>query len=196
MSTVDYYNQNAEQYFRETINVNMEDLYEPFLALIPSGGHILDAGCGSGRDSLYFMQKGYKVTAFDASYALAGLSTQLLNQPVLHTTFQHIAFDDRFEGIWACASLLHVPRTQIDDVLMRLAKALKPSGVLYASFKYGDREYEREGRFFNSYNESSLVTLTSRHTKLASIKVWTSPDQIRGRRNEKWLNTLLRKVAK
>jgi SAM-dependent methyltransferase len=194
VATVDYYDRNAEQFYRETVNVNMEELYTRFLAYVPEGSSILDAGCGSGRDSLYFLRRGYKVTAFDASNELVALSSQLTGLPVLHLRFQDVEFDHDFDGIWACASLLHVPRAEIDDALARLTRAMKPGGVLYASFKYGDSEWEKDGRFFNSYDEASFNGLLAGHHQLELLQRWVSEDVRRGRYKEPWLNVLLRRI--
>jgi SAM-dependent methyltransferase len=193
VSSADYYNKNAEQFFQETVGVNMEDLYAPFLSLVPEGGSILDAGCGSGRDSLYFLQHGYKVTAFDAAEQLVARSTQLTRLSIQLLSFQQCEFENEFDGIWACASLLHVPRTQINDVLVRLARALKLGGVLYASFKYGDGERVKGGRFFNSYNEDSFAAVMSKHSSLILDNHWKSEDVRRGRDKQFWYNALLRK---
>ncbi len=194
MTTVEYYNRNAEKFFRETISVNMEELYAPFLSLIPVGGSILDAGCGSGRDSLYFLRYGYKVTAFDASEQLVTRSAELTGLPIFLLTFQQLDFDNEFDGIWACASLLHVPRAQIDDVLARLIRPLKPNGTLYASFKYGDEEYEKDGRFFNSYNESSFAALVATQPNLTVVGEWKSEDVRSERNKEFWYNVILTKA--
>ena len=194
MTTVHYYDTNAEQFFRETVDVNMEALYAAFLAHVPKGGHILDAGCGSGRDSHYFSKQGYIVTAFDASQKLVALSTRLTGLPVLHLKFQELNFVKVFDGIWACASLLHVPRAEIDDALRRLTKALRPGGVLYASFKYGNSEWEKDGRFFNSYDEESFYALISKHHHLTVDREWKSADVRRGRKEEFWYNVLLKRL--
>lgn len=194
MSTADYYNRHADRFFRETVNLNMEELYAPFLSLVPAGGSILDAGCGSGRDSLSFSRRGYRVTAFDASEQLVERSAKLTGLPVLRLSFQQLDYEDEFDGVWACASLLHVPRAQMRDVLARLARALKPGGVLYASFKYGDGEWEQGGRFFNSYDEDSFAALTREHPSLILDRHWKSEDVRRGRENQIWYNALLRKV--
>ncbi len=191
--TIAYYDEHAEEFYANTVGANMEQFYAPFLALLPPGCRILDAGCGSGRDSLHFLACGYTVTAFDAAAALVRLSSRLLNQPVLHLTFQQVAFEEEFEGIWACASLLHVPRDEMDDVLRRLTRALTPGGILFASFKYGDGEGERNGRFFNSYDEASFGALVARHPALEVVDVWKTED-VRGERTgEFWLDVLLRK---
>ncbi len=172
----------------------MDASYAPFLAHIPEGGNILDAGCGSGRDSLYFLRQDYRVTAFDASEELVKLSARLTDLPVLKLTFLELEFASEFDGIWACASLLHIPRTEFDNALIRMTRGMKPNGVLYASFKYGDGEYERDGRFFNSYNEESFLALVKRHHKLKVLQTWKSEDVRRGRNKEFWLNVLLKKV--
>ena len=148
----------------------MEELYAPFLSLMPEGGSIQDAGCGSGRDSLYLSLRGFKVTAFDASEQLVARSTQLTGLPVLTLTFQKLDFEDMFNGIWACASLLHVPRTQIGDILRRLVRALKSGGVMYASFKHGDGEWKQGGRFFNSYDEHSFAAVVKGQHDISIIQ--------------------------
>ena len=192
MNTIDYYNQNAESFFSETIGVDMSALYEPFLKLLPSNAHILDAGCGSGRDSLYFLQNGYKVTAIDASEELSNLASKLIKQPVLNIRFQEMEFENEFDGIWASASLLHIPRTEIDDVFNRITKALKQYGILYASFKYGTEEYEKGGRYFNCYDESSITDFLITYERLELLKCWRSNDTRIFRTQEIWTNCLIK----
>jgi SAM-dependent methyltransferase len=126
--TLAYYERNAARYVGDTAGVDMAPLYEPFLALMPAGGRILDVGCGSGRDSLAFLARGYEVLAVDGSAAMvraaaaAGVSARRLR-------FQDLAFESEFDGVWACASLLHVPRGEITGVVGRVARALRPGGV-------------------------------------------------------------------
>jgi SAM-dependent methyltransferase len=192
--TIAYYEKNAENFYNETVQVDMSPLYKPFLALLPSGGRILDAGCGSGRDSLHFKQRGFQVEAFDASPEMCRLASRTICQTVHLKTFDEIDWVSEFEGIWACASLLHVCRDSMDAVLQRLCCALKPSGVLFASFKLRDGEWERDGRFFNGYDENSLQQLIKRYPTLLPISVWGSDDARPGRKGEKWLNALLQSV--
>ena len=193
MNSIEYYNKNAEEFYRDTVNVDMTTVYQPFLELLPENAHILDAGCGSGRDSFYFIKNGYKVIAIDSSEELSKLAEKLINQPVLHITFQRLDFENKFDGIWASASLLHVPRNEIDVVLNRIAKALKQNGVLFTSFKYGSQEYQKEGRYFNCYDENLMMELIDRNQNLEIIKMWTSNDLRPERENEIWLNSLIRK---
>lgn len=194
MTTIDYYNANAEMFYQETIGVEMTEFYEKFLIILPDKAKILDAGCGSGRDSLYFKRHGYQVTAIDGSFSLAQLAAKTINEPILNQTFQEIEFENEFDGIWACASLLHVSRNEIDDVINRLAKALKTDGILYASFKYGDEEYEKDGRYFNSYDEESFRELINTQANIEILKVWISNDLRKERNQEKWLNILMIKI--
>jgi hypothetical protein len=142
---------------------------------------------------MHFKQRGYKVTAFDACEQLVSLSSGLLKQSVLHLSFQELAFENEFDGVWACASLLHIPRREMDDVLGQLAKALKESGVLYASFKYGDREEWRGERFYNCYDETSLRELLKRQDCFSIISCWQTAEVRHNRETETWVNVLVKK---
>ena len=160
---------------------------------IPENGRLLDAGCGSGRDARIFMNHGFKVSAFDASAALAHLAAEYLRQPVDVLRFQELAYEKEFDGIWSCASLLHVPYSQLPDVFRRLRRALKKDGVLYASFKYGNGEHVRNGRLFTDMNEADLDVLLQQVNGFSEIETWVTEDRRPGRYDEQWLNTLLRK---
>ena len=183
--TIAYYNANAEQFSRDTLHVDMSALYKPFLDLVPLNGKILDAGCGSARDSLYFKQHGYDVEAFDASPEMCRLASTVINQPVYLKTFDEVNWASEYDGIWACASLLHVRRDSIDSVLEKLCRALRPRGVLFASFKLRDEEWEQDGRFFNGFREKSFQQRIKRHTELIPQSIWVSEDARPERRDEK-----------
>lgn len=193
--TIAYYDSNAERFFQETIQVDMSALYKPFLELLPHNAKILDAGCGSGRDSLYFMQHGYKVEAFDASPEMCRLASSSIGQTVYQKTFDEVDWVSEFDGIWACASLLHVGRDSIDAVLDKLCRSLKSNALMFASFKLRDEEWEQDGRFFNGYEKDSFRQLIRRHPVLLPISVWVSDDARPGRSDEKWLNAILQKAA-
>ena len=191
--TLSYYEANAERFSEETRHVDMASLYYPFLSLLPQGAHILDAGCGSGRDSLYFLRNGYEVTAFDVSEKMAGLASSLLGQTVLRTSFDHLSFTRQFDGVWACASLLHVPRSAMPGVLTRLARSLKPGGAMYTSFKYGDSEGVRDGRFFSDYDEEGLRALLRTLPELFILELWQTLDVRPGKADDVWVNALIRR---
>jgi SAM-dependent methyltransferase len=169
----------------------MSELYARFLPHIPKGGRILDAGCGSGRDTLYFVQHGFRVEAFDASAEMCHLASSLTGQTVRQQTFDQVDSVAAFDGVWACASLLHVGRDRIDAVLANLCRALKPGGMMFISFKLRNGEWKKGGRFFNGYDEGSFRTLLSRHLTLRLHSVWISDDVRPQRAGEKWLNALV-----
>lgn len=193
MNTIEYYNKNAEKYYENTINVDMSPLYKEFIKHLEDNAHILDAGCGSGRDSLYFLEQGYEVTAIDASKRLSELSSELIGQEVKCMKFQDINYKNKFDGIWACASLLHVKRKNIKGIFENLIKALKPQGIIYSSFKYGNKEVYRNGRLFNYYNEESFKKLINNFEELSITKLWKTEDLRKNRKEEYWLNTIIKK---
>ena len=187
-----FYDDNAEEFFKGTVNVDISYLYDDFLRLIPDNGNILDAGCGSGRDSKYFKSKNYNVTSIDGSYEMCRVAGEYLKSEVMHMQFQEIEFENEFDGIWALASLLHVPSDEIEDVLKRFKSALKENGILYASFKYGEFEGKRNGRYFNDMDEKSSNELFER-LGFEVIKTWTTQDARKDRKDEKWLNIIVKK---
>jgi SAM-dependent methyltransferase len=191
----DYYQQHARTFFADTVDVDMTPLYRRFLPLLPDRARILDAGCGSGRDARVFATLGHHVTAFDASPALAALAERHLGQPVACLRFQGIAWQAAFDGIWACASLLHVPAAELPEVMQQLCLALKPGGALYASFKYGSGEREHHGRRFTDLDESGLAAVLRGVPVLEAVETWTTGDLRPGREAERWLNTLLRRTG-
>lgn len=191
-STIQYYDANARSFYQRTAGLDVAHLYSPFLERLPSGAHILDAGCGSGRDSLFFINKGYRVTAMDASKNLAELASRLLNQPVRVLRFDELDYEEEFDGVWANASLLHVPRKEMPGVLERFTRALKPGGIFYLSFKHGSGESLRDDRRFNDYDEPAFRRLLSGHPQLDVVNIWTTRDN-RPECSESWLNVLVRK---
>ncbi|MDB4793008.1 class I SAM-dependent methyltransferase [bacterium] len=189
-STIDYYDKLAAEYIATTAALDMSELYEPFLNRLPKKGDILDAGCGSGRDSKAFMNRGFHVTSIDASSKMVEATTLLTGQEAMQVTFQTLSLTENFDGIWACASLLHVPMKQLPNVLKRLAKALRPSGTIYASFKEGCEERVLDGRLFNDLNESRFRSLVDPIEELRIAKTWLT-DDLRAERRETWFNVLL-----
>ncbi|MEH8017520.1 class I SAM-dependent methyltransferase [Rheinheimera muenzenbergensis] len=191
--TIDYYNRYAVEYARETTNLDMAALYAAFLPMVAPGGYILDAGCGSGRDAAYFKQLGFAVSAFDASKELARIASQRLMQTVNVRNFEQLNEHEQYDGIWCCASLLHVSSDTLPSVFCRLQRALKPGAVLYASFKYGDSEREVNGRRFTDLNEVQLADVLTNTAGLTLIKTWLTQDQRKERSHETWLNALISK---
>ncbi|OBT13431.1 SAM-dependent methyltransferase [Vibrio sp. UCD-FRSSP16_10] len=193
-STTRYYNQNAQQFFNSTVEVEMQSLYQRFLPLLPKQAHILDAGCGSGRDSKAFLEQGFVVDAFDASTELVTLASQLTGLAVTQSTFlDFTAKQNHYDGIWACASLLHVAEDELQTTFVHLSQFLKSSGHFYCSFKLGDLERERNGRFFRDLTLCKLQD-TIAATQVLEIQSWWETEDLRpGREHEKWLNAILKK---
>lgn len=192
--TLAYYEGNAKKYFDATAQINMTVLYRPFIVYMPPYASILDAGCGSGRDTLYFIKRGYQVTAFDFSPSLARLASKLTGQQVLNLSFRDLAFENQFDGVWACSSLLHVPLNEMHDVLFKLSRSMKVNGVMYISFKYGTGEQCRDGRRCVDFDEDGFDELIQSHPELTVLRYWKTSSLMSGRTNEKWLNLLVRKT--
>ncbi|MBK1621447.1 SAM-dependent methyltransferase [Lamprobacter modestohalophilus] len=188
--TLAYYDSEAQLFFAATVDVDMSSLYEPFWRELAEGAAILDAGCGSGRDARVFHERGYAVTAMEPSPVLAALAEAHCRLPVEIRRFQEIDWRGRFDGIWACASLLHVPLAELPDVLQRLAHALRPGGNLYVSFKYGRGERDHGGRRFTDLDEAGLAELLCRVPALKAIETWITADRRPDREGERWLNAL------
>lgn len=194
MKTIDYYNKYAEEFTASTFEVDMESLYQPFLAELPEGARILDVGCGSGRDTLAFKKKDYQVDAIDYSEELVKKATQLTGIPVRLQSFYEIDADQAYDGIWACASLLHCERTRLKEVIGKLLSALKPNGMLYMSFKYGNGDRQKDGRQFTDLDEVQAKALLGQFDRVQQIQQWITIDQ-RPERQEKWLNLIWKKHA-
>ena len=190
--TLHYYQNHAQDFFDGTVNVDMTPLYEAFTQHLPNGAHVLDAGCGSGRDAKAFHEMGYLVDAFDASSAMVELARQHTGLPVQLMMFSEIDCKAQYDGIWCCASLLHVPSSELPAVMQRLADALKPGGVWYVSFKYGNGERVQGERRFTDLNEMELRRLLNRMSEIDIFSLWITKDN-RPDRDEIWFNGILKK---
>lgn len=188
---MNYYDENAKEFFNGTFDADMSSHHEEFLKNLPEDACILDAGCGSGRDTKMFKELGYKVVAIDGSQKMCELASEYAGINVRYMQFQEINFVDVFDGIWACASLLHVPTDEMDLVLNKLKDSLKDNGIMYASFKYGNFEGIRNGRFFNDFTERESVELFEKNG-FQVLKTWITEDS-RPERDENWVNILLSK---
>lgn len=187
--TIEYYDKNSDAFVKSTVNVDFSEAQNVFLDYIKDGGAILDFGCGSGRDTKYFLNKGYKVSACDGSESMCRAASIYTGIEVKHMYFDELDSKNQYDGIWACSSILHLNRDELDDVIIKIKGALKSCGVMYASFKYGDGEKERNGRFFTDMNEE-LVKEWIDKAGMKVLKVWISSDVRDGRENERWINVV------
>jgi len=186
-----YYEDKAEEYLARTSHLDMESLYKPFLELIPAGGTILDAGCGPGRDILAFLKQGLRVTAFDASAKMVEIASKQTGVLAFQMRFQELKYEQEFDGIWACASLLHVPFCELDAVLTRFRRALKTGGICFMSFKQGNGERFEDGRRFIDFTEATLQQKLADISGLSILRTWGTEDQA-GRSGVQWVNALIR----
>jgi len=187
--SIDYYQQHAPRFFDETVQVDMSGLHQRFFAYLPPDARLLDAGCGSGRDALAFLTHGYAVEAFDASSEMAQRASALTGLSVKVLRFEDFHAPARYDGIWCCASLLHVAEAALPDIFARVAAALRPGGVWYFSFKQGHGEREKDGRRFTDLDETRLRKLVEELAGVELKEVWLSEDKRVGR-SEVWVNGL------
>ena len=192
-TTLDYYNKNAEKFITGTISVDFGTIQNHFLGKLHQGAEILDYGCGSGRDTKYFLEQGYKVTAIDGSQKLCKLASEYTGIQVKHMLFQDLDEKEAYDGIWACSSILHVSANELQDIIKKMANALRAHGIIYTSFKYGTFEGERNGRYFTDMTEETFAKLIQDMAELEIEEQWITSDVRPGRGEEKWLNLILRK---
>lgn len=192
--TVAYYNENAGTFFASTVNADMSVQYDLFLKHVPDGGYILDLGCGSGRDSKYFLEKGYKVEAVDGSPVLCEKASKLIGQPVRQLLFQDFDYTKQFDAVWASASLLHIPKENILLMFDKINASLKQNGIFYVSFKNGNFEGERNGRLFADFTKDSFAETISESNAFELLDIQITSDVRVGRSDEKWLNLILRNI--
>ena len=199
-STLNYYDKNAVEFANQTVSIDMHDLYELFLNQLPKRNtqSILDVGCGSGRDANYFAKQGYDVTAIDASAELIQWARQHhMSSRIswVHLDFSSIekqAWENKFTGIWACASLLHVPFLELPCIIKSLLDTLTDEGVMYLSFKHGQGERVDEKRFFCDMDEKRWKTIVTKITQVIEYHIWLSADK-RANCKDAWFNVMIKR---
>lgn len=191
--TLNYYAENTADFAVGTVNVDFSSIQKRFLTRLQPGASILDFGCGSGRDTKAFLAWGYRVTAIDGSQELCAIASANTGLPVRQMLFDELNDVEDYDGIWACASILHVPSAELPDIFRRMITALKPGGIIYTSFKYGTFEGERNGRRFTDFTEETFAAFLKQFPELTTEDQWISTDVRPGQSNEKWLNVILGK---
>ena len=191
--TLDYYDKNAETFFTGTVSVDFSQTQNRFLNCFNEGTYILDFGCGSGRDTKYFLEAGMKVDAVDGSEEMCRIASEYTGIKVQQMLFQELDLHDKYDGIWACASILHLPKNDLKSVLQKMVAALKNHGIIYTSFKYGEFEGERNGRYFTDFTIETFQTFIQDIDHLQIKEDWITGDVRPGRGDERWLNLILQK---
>ncbi|MBD5433319.1 MAG: class I SAM-dependent methyltransferase [Treponema sp.] len=194
-TTIQYYNKNATSFTTDTLTADMTFLQDKFISYLPANSFVLDFGCGSGRDTKYFLSKNLKVKAIDGSEKMCEIAHKNTGIEIEHVLFSDFECEENcFDGVWACASILHLPPTDLPIVLKKLELALKSNGILYASFKYGENDRIVDGRFFTDMTEKRFSQFfNSFKNNYRIIETLVTPDVRKNRENEKWLNVFLRK---
>ena len=192
-NTLGYYDSHADKFYKITVNIEFTTMQEKFLTKLEKGSNILDFGCGSGRDTKYFFEQGYNVEAIDGSAELCKLAGEYTGIKVKNILFQELSEVDKYDGIWACSSILHLPVGELDEVMKKMVIALKKNGIIYTSFKYGTFAGERNGRYFTDMTEEVFAVFLSGIDGLKIEEQWITSDVRPGRGEEKWLNLILRK---
>jgi len=193
VNSISYYENNSGSFIEQTKALDMSEIYSHFLRHIRPQGLILDAGCGAGRDICAFRSKGYEVEAFDASEKMALYASEYSGIQVRTTSFLQFNTKSNFDGIWACASLLHVKESEIEGTINHLALFLKKQGVFYLSFKLGDGERQDGERLFLDMTEVRLRKIIKKLINLKLKELWITKD-VRGEERPAWLNIILYKV--
>lgn len=193
MNTLSYYNKKAKEFVSDTLDVTFTEIQDIFLDYIPADGRILDFGCGSGRDTKYFLSKGYDVDAIDGSVELCKIASEHTGIFVKQMLFEELDAVEEYDGIWACASVLHVAKNQLPDIIRKIATATKQNGTVYLSFKYGDFEGVKNGRYFTYLTEANFEDILHNIPTLTIDKLWITADVRVGRGDEQWLNLILKK---
>lgn len=191
--TLDYYNNNTAAFVESTQSVLMTEAWLRFTSKLPKGSVILDFGCGSGRDTKYFLEHGYRVEAIDGSEELCKVASGYTGIKVKNQLFTDLSEMQKYDAVWACSSILHASSSDLIVIMKKIWTALKFNGILYASFKYGNFEGERNGRYFTDFTDESFSSLLKKSADFDMIEEWITNDVRPGRENEKWLNVILQK---
>lgn len=194
--TLFYYDRNAEQYYQNTVSLDLSDNLDRFLSHLPAAPHILDFGCGSGRDTKAFMEKGCQVDAVDGCGTLCRLASEHTGIPVRYMLFEDLSAISEYDGIWACASVMHLPNDELQTVMDKMMTAVKPGGLIYMSFKYGFSSEWKDERHFTKMTEERLADLIKPVKNLKIMDQWTTFDVRPNRKEEKWLHVILQKQAR
>lgn len=191
-TTLSWYRDNAIQYAEETRNSLVLDALWEFLSRMKEGGTILDYGSGSGRDSAYFINKGFSVDSLDGSAEMKAQAERLFGIKVKLASFLSLEEKDKYDGIWAQASILHLEEHDLRVALTLIERALKRDGVFYSSFRKGEEDGYENGRWYTNMTEGRFLSFLP--ASLYVEKIWESQD-VRPGVNRTWLSIICRKKS-
>jgi SAM-dependent methyltransferase len=194
--TLKFYDENASSYFDQTVNGDMSEAYSRFMMFLPDKAYIIDFGCGSGRDSKYFLSKGYTVDAIDGSSELCKLASSYIGQEVKCMRFDELDKESTYDGIWACSSILHVEREELPTILRKMITALKENGVIYTCFKLGDFTGMVDGKYYNYMTRELLEDMLHDLNESVEIVDYYESGTVKNvnRPTAQWGNYLIKKI--
>ncbi len=191
--TLDYYNKNSELFTKDTVDADFSAIPNAFLGYLESGALILDFGCGTGRDSKYFLDHGFRVEAADGSEEMVRIANEYTGLPVKQILFEELDETEKYDGIFANASILHVPYSDLPSVLTKMKKAVKHNGIIYVSFKYGNTDKMRGDRYYTDMDEDRFAELLNAVDGLTVLRQFVSADVRPDHADEKWLNVFMKR---
>lgn len=193
-NTLEYYNKNAKTYCDQTSVGNLQKNYNKFLNHLQPDAYILDLGCGSGRDSKYFLDNGYKVKAIDGSIEMCKLASKYINQEVTCMKFEELNDINTYDGIWACSSILHVEKENLSNILIKMINSLKVNGIIYTSFKIGTGYEIKEGKYYNYLTKDEMIQILNNTSKSVKLVDYfeTLPSTRRKAENTIWGNFIIK----
>lgn len=190
----EYYEINAKRYVKETFSADMSEQYKRFLPLLRERARILDVGSGSGRDACYFQNHGYQVTALEPSKNLCREIRKVFSGEIVCSDIQSYQPDQRFDGIWACASLLHLQEKEVLCFFEKINLYLNENGIVYLSGKNGITTGETEdGRYFLEFTEQFVGKILAVNDRMKLEELWYTKD-VSGRKGFRWMNVILKIV--
>jgi 2-polyprenyl-3-methyl-5-hydroxy-6-metoxy-1,4-benzoquinol methylase len=188
--TIDYYNSHANEYYRTTVDADLDAGRKKFAAYLPAGARVIDMGCGSGRDVLAFREMGLDAAGLDASEELVRLAKERLGIPVFKADLSCWTADEPYDGIWCCAALMHLEETDCRRFFANLKYNLKPGGALYISVKSGiETGMDSAGRYMRNFTEEDIYELAGSVEGLEITELWYSADTL-SRNDFRWLNII------
>lgn len=196
-TTLEFYNNHAAEYCAGTQNIDMSEAYTRFIAFLPEEAYVLDFGCGSGRDSKYFLSKGYRVTAIDGSSEMCKLASDYIDQEVECMRFDQLSVDSKYDGIWACSSIVHVEKESLPEILRKMVKALKVGGIIYTCFKNGSGFEIKEGKYYNYMTPEEFIGVLKEFVPNAELIDFYDNKTYQGavgKSTSNWINFLVKRI--
>lgn len=188
--TIRYYNRNAEQYYKDTINADVSGIMTRFLAYLPKGGSIVDVGCGSGRDVRTFCALGFEAIGLDLSEELARIAGEKTDVKIIVADMASWMAEEPVDGLWCCASLMHLDEEGLKRFISNIEHNLKPGGTMFVSVKTGvETGIDESGRYFRNYSKEELLKLLDSASCLVIQECWETEDML-ARKQFKWLNVI------